>query len=263
MSYIGKRLRMRRLFGSDRMLLVAMDHAPSTGPLKGIRNARAAAEQVTKAKPDSVMMHRGMVRVAAPYLAEHEVPFILKLTTPNIWGTTVSVDSVTDEVTEAVGMGASGVAMRLLLGSPNEEEIVARCGQFAREADKWGMPFLVMAYPCNVEKVNDVSVVEHAARFAAELGADMVKTYYTGSAESFARVVESCPVPVLMKGGDISKDDRSYLEVMNSILEAGASGAAVGRNVWQHPRPAKMIAAIMAMFHEKASVDEAYRILTI
>lgn len=262
MNHIGKELRLSRLFRSGRTLLVAMDHGPTFGPVKGIRDFRATIEQVAKAKPDCVMMYRGLVRVAAPYLAEHDVPFILKLTASTIWGQTPTVDAVTDDVAEAARMGASGVSMRLLLGSSSEREVVSTCGRFAREADNWGLPFLVMAYPCNVENVTDVGVVEHAARFAAELGADVVKTYYTGSATSFSKVVESCPVPVVMKGGDKAKDDRSYLEVLDSVLKAGAAGAAVGRNIWQHERPGNVIAAIMAMFHQNASVDEAYRILT-
>jgi DhnA family fructose-bisphosphate aldolase class Ia len=125
------------------------------------------------------------------------------------------------------------------------------------------MPLLAMMYTRGkkIKSESDVEVVKHAARVAVELGADLVKVNYTGDAESFRSVVEGCSVPVLIAGGEKAENDIDVLKNIKNALLAGGGGVSIGRNVFQHEDPSRMIRAIKAIIHENASVSEATAIL--
>jgi DhnA family fructose-bisphosphate aldolase class Ia len=108
---------------------------------------------------------------------------------------------------------------------------------------------------------SDPEAVSHAARIAAELGADLVKVTYTGSAASFRKVTSGCPIPVLIAGGEKAETDKEVFENVRGALDAGGSGVCIGRNVFQHRDPLSMMRAICAMVHDNATVAEAVKIL--
>jgi fructose-bisphosphate aldolase/2-amino-3,7-dideoxy-D-threo-hept-6-ulosonate synthase len=101
--------------------------------------------------------------------------------------------------------------------------------------------------------------VAHAARAGAELGADMIKTNYTGDPDSFGRVIESCPVPVIIAGGPKVETDTELLQMISDAIATGARGVAIGRNVFQHDKPTHIVRAITRIVHENASVEEALK----
>jgi len=107
----------------------------------------------------------------------------------------------------------------------------------------------------------DVNNVKHAARVGAELGADIVKVPYTGSVDSFTEVVQGCPVPVVIAGGEKMDSDEDIFKMVEGALKAGAAGLSIGRNAFQHKRPNKMVEALSKMAHEGATVQEAIKIL--
>jgi len=124
------------------------------------------------------------------------------------------------------------------------------------------MPLLAMMYPRG-KKITDEKSVEHvklAARVAAELGADIVKTVYTGDPDSFREVTRGCPVPVVVAGGS-KTDDRATLEMIEGAMLGGAAGLSIGRNAFQHRRPDKFVKAAVMIVHEGRTVDEALEIL--
>jgi DhnA family fructose-bisphosphate aldolase class Ia len=125
------------------------------------------------------------------------------------------------------------------------------------------MPLLAMRYTRGkkIKSESDVKVVKHAARVAAELGADLVKVSYTGDAESFRTVVEGCSVPVLIAGGEKAENDIDVLKNIKNAILAGGGGVSIGRNVFQHEDPGQMIRAIKAIIHDNTSVKEATAIL--
>jgi len=107
----------------------------------------------------------------------------------------------------------------------------------------------------------DSKFVKLAARVGAELGADIIKTFYTGDATTFREVTESCPVPVVIAGGPKVDNVRQVLEVVRDALDAGAIGIAFGRNVWRHENPVAMVRALRRIIHEDASVDDVIEML--
>ena len=121
------------------------------------------------------------------------------------------------------------------------------------------MPLLAMIYPRG-KKIKDeyaTDGVKHAARLGAELGADIVKVSYTGSPDTFREVVEGCHIPVIIAGGPKMDSDRDILEMVKGAVEAGASGTSIGRNVFQHENPTKIVKALHMIVHRNATVDEA------
>jgi len=133
----------------------------------------------------------------------------------------------------------------------------------SERCDFWGMPLIAMMYPRGkaIVNPNDVEVVSHAARAGAELGADIIKTNYTGDVDSFRRVVEGCPVPVVIAGGPKTETDMEFLQMIEGALQAGARGVAIGRNVFQHKDQVKMTMAIAAIVNKGKTAEEAIKIL--
>jgi fructose-bisphosphate aldolase/2-amino-3,7-dideoxy-D-threo-hept-6-ulosonate synthase len=120
-----------------------------------------------------------------------------------------------------------------------------------------------MMYPRGPKITNEhaLEAVAHAARIGAELGADIIKTNYTGSIETFKQVTESCPVPVLIAGGPKCKSVDEILQTTNDALKAGAAGLSMGRNIFQWDNPALIVKALSAMVHKGASIEQAQKML--
>jgi DhnA family fructose-bisphosphate aldolase class Ia len=135
-------------------------------------------------------------------------------------------------------------------------------GMVAQDAVTWGVPLLAMVYPRgkNVPDEKDVEMVKLAARVGAELGADIVKVPYTGSADSFRGVVEGCPVPVVIAGGSKLSDEET-LEMIEGAVKSGCAGLSMGRNAFQHEHPEKLVAAACAIVHEGATAASAKKLL--
>jgi len=149
------------------------------------------------------------------------------------------------------------------VGAKQEGSMLATLGKVACECDDFGIPLLAMMYPRgpSIKNSHAVDVVAHAARLGAELGADIIKTNYTGDAESFKRVVDSCPVPVIIAGGPKAETTKDVLQMVKDAINAGGAGLSIGRNVFQHEDPTQMVKALSAIVHKEASVAEALKIL--
>jgi class I fructose-bisphosphate aldolase len=166
-------------------------------------------------------------------------------------------------VEEAIKLGADAVSIHVNIGANDEKEMLRDFGLVAQKAAEWGFPLVAMVYPRGVKIKDeyDPKVVKHAARLGAELGADIVKVNYTGKPESFREVVEGCFIPVVIAGGPKMSSDREILEMVKGAMEAGAGGASIGRNAFQHRNPTQIVRAISLIVHEGASVDKALKAL--
>ncbi len=261
---VGKEIRLERIFNrqTKKTVIVPMDHGVSMGPIYGITNMKEAMARVAEGGANAVVVHKGMVakghRGSGPDLG-----LIVHLSASTSLSPEPNSKTLVCTVEEAIRLGADGISVHINIGDDNEKEMLADLGRTARSASEWGMPLLAMVYPRG-KKIKDeygVEVVKHAARVGAELGADVVKVSYTGSPESFREVVEGCHVPVIIAGGPKMDSDRAVLEMVKGAIEAGALGTSIGRNVFQHKNPAKMVKALCMIVHENASVEEALKFL--
>ncbi len=152
-------------------------------------------------------------------------------------------------------MGADAVSVHINVGAQDEDKMLATLGKVADECDLFGMPLLAMMYPRGPKITNEHApeLVAHAARLGAELGADIIKTNYTGDVETFKEVVECCPVPVVIAGGPKAKTAKDILQMTIESIKAGSAGLSIGRNVFQHENPTAMVKALSAIVHNGAS----------
>ena len=160
-------------------------------------------------------------------------------------------------------MGADGVSIHVNLGAPTDDEMLDHFGQISRKCMQWGMPLVAMMYTRG-EKIKseyDAAHIKHAARVGAELGADIVKVNYTGTPQSFEQVTGGCPVPVVIAGGEKLESDEDILSMVEGAIKAGAAGVSIGRNVFQHANPTRMIAAIAMVVNDGVAAHTAARAL--
>ena len=162
---------------------------------------------------------------------------------------------------EAEMVGAHAAMNMLYAHHGNESENIRECSELISESLEADLPVILETLPFGIGRPDDYTVdnIRFAARLAAELGADVIKTAYppNASVEDFIKVVDACPVPVIVLGGAAMNDDRELLTMVRNAMDAGAAGIAIGRNVWQHESPPKMAAALQAVVHDNATVDSA------
>jgi len=261
MSNIGKEVRLARMLNpeSKNAVVVAMDHATVIGPVKGIVDPKDTVRVLAPGKPDAFFMPNGVIKQVYPYFIENHVPFMLSIDTCVGMGPEPDYFFLSDSVMHAVQLGASGVSMHVLVGPEKTSEMLKGLTKVAEDCDNLGMPLMAIMYPSGFENNFAVNHVKWAARIGSELGADIVKAFYTGSVESFSEVVESCSVPVFLSGGEIANDPKSFLQVFKNVIEAGGRGCAVGRNLWQYKEPLKMLEAIKKIAHHYYSVEDAVK----
>lgn len=257
---MGKQLRLSRLFKNGRMLCVPMDHGVTNGPIRGLEDMDSIVRKVEAGGASAVILHKGVIKALnfAPRLG-----IVMHATASTVLGPAPNFKVQVATVEEAVRLGADAVSVHINIGAKEEPEMLTTLGYLADAADEWGMPFLAMMYARGefIKNPKDPETLAHVVRVGAELGADVVKTPYTGDPDSFRQVVKGCPVPVVIAGGPKVGNERQLLEMVKGAIEAGAVGVTFGRNIFQHENPEKIVKAIGKIVYENADIEEALEAL--
>jgi class I fructose-bisphosphate aldolase len=261
---IGKQIRMERIMdrNTGRTVIVPMDHGVSVGPIAGITSMKDAVSEVAEGGANAVVVHKGTV-AQGHRKGGSDVGLIIHLSAGTSLSTHPLDKTIVCSVEEALKMGADAVSVHVNVGNNHDSHMLRDLGETAHKASQWGVPLLAMIYPRgrHIKDEYDPEAVIHAARLGAELGADLVKVSYTGSKESFRKVVERCHVPVVIAGGPKMDSDLAVLHMVNDAIEVGAAGISIGRNVFQHRRPALMVSALSAIVHDRMPVEQAVDLL--
>ncbi|MFB3888517.1 MAG: 2-amino-3,7-dideoxy-D-threo-hept-6-ulosonate synthase [Candidatus Bathyarchaeia archaeon] len=256
----GKKRRLNRILQADgKTVIVPMDHGVSVGPIKGIENMQQTIDRLLQGGADAIVVHKGIAkRTETPTAGLIVHLSAISNLTPNCHN---KIQVCT--VQEAFRLGADAVSVHVNVGAEEESRMLRVLGKVADKCDAYGMPLLAMMYPRGPRIKNEHApdAVAHAARLGAELGADIVKTNYTGTVETFRAVVESCPVPVVIAGGPKAKTVEEVLQTTHEAMQAGSMGLSIGRNVFQHENPTLMVKALAAIVHKGVSVEAALKIL--
>jgi fructose-bisphosphate aldolase, class I len=252
---------------TKKQLVVAMDHGRTLGAVEGLEDPGRVLDTVIAAGADAIMTSYGVVKRYRDRLVG-EIPTIMRLDGGPThfredwlkyteWKLLHAVD-------DARNLGVDGVCTMVFMGSAVELDTLEITAQVAGECLRDGLPLMVEALPCPAERIpdpTDAAAMASACRLGFEHGADVLKTYATGSAASFRRVTASCPAPVLIAGGPKIDSARAVLQVVRDTLDAGGRGVVFGRNIWQSPDPARMVAALRHLIHEDGTVDEGAELL--
>ncbi len=194
MSEIGKKIRIGRIVdrNSGRIVIVPMDHGVSSGPIKGLIDMPKAINKVAKGGANAVLLHKGMVTYGYREGYGEDIGLIIHLSASTSLAPDPDNKVLVTTVDEAMKLGADAVSVHINIGAENEADMLKKLGDTAKICQEWGMPLLAMMYPrgAKVKSEHDVKVVKLAARAGAELGADIIKTNYTGDRASFGCVTE-------------------------------------------------------------------------
>lgn len=247
MSDYGKRIRLNRLLGGSerRALIVAFDHALVLGPIPGTENPLGKIRQFAKPQVDGLLLNLGLIRqFASLEIAGPIPPLIARLDWTTVWsavgqnGSGALHSAILARPEEALRCGADAVLTYLVVGTGDAEfemKEIVRNAEVARECERVGIPLIVesLARGKNVQNPGDPDWLNLHTRVALELGADAVKTDYSGDVASMRSVVEKCPIPILVLGGSRHASDEHALDVVRGAASAGAAGVFFGRNVFQ------------------------------
>ncbi len=257
---LGKEVRLNRLFNrkSGNILVIALDHAIGWGVIPGIDHIHKTMKKIVEAQPDAITMLKGTAKqVFPPYAGT--IPFILKATTFSPYQP--AYDTAVATVDEAVRLGADAVAIGATVCGDHQQQLLTQLGEFSRQAELAGLPSVTHIYPkgnlISKEDWCKEEYVKYAARAGAELGIDIIKTFYTGDKESYARVVKATPAKIVISGGPKLPSLKDVYQMVYDGIQAGAKGVTFGRNVWQANEPGKVIAALKHIIHNQGTADEA------
>jgi 3-hydroxy-5-phosphonooxypentane-2,4-dione thiolase len=255
----GMRNRLGRMFveRSGHSVMLAVDHGYFMGPTHRLENPRATIAPLA-AYADALALTRGVLRTSVP--PSTSTPIILRVS----GGVTVlhedlSNEVVTTPVSEAVRLNCSAVALSVFAGAPHEHQTLVSLANLVTEGEAIGMPVMAITAVGKELEKRDARYLALACRVSAELGAHVVKTYYC---ENFARVVEGCPVPLVVAGGPKLDSEKAALQLAHDAIAEGAKGIDMGRNIWQSDHAVAMLKALRAIVHDRATVGEAMDIFS-
>ena len=249
----GLKNRLTRIIkpGNNRAVMLAVDHGYFLGPTEQLENPKQTIRPLLK-YCDSLMVTRGVLRTSVD--ANYPVPVVLRVSGgTSIIGEDLSNEEITVSVQDAIRVNASALAMSIFVGGKYEKQTIVNLGNLVNESEQYGIPVLAVT-AVGKDMVRDARYLSLACRIAAEQGAHIVKTYYC---KDFEKVVNSCPVPVIIAGGK-KIPEREALELTYNAIKAGAVGVDMGRNIWQSSSPVPMIKAVRAIVHGNVNVDQAY-----
>ncbi len=249
---IGKEIRIERILNrnNNRTIIVPIDHGVTLGPIHGLIDIQNTVDTIANSGVNAILMHKGLVK-SGHRNHGRDIGLIVHLSASTSLSGDPNAKTMVCSVEEAVCLGADAVSVHVNLGADTEAEMLHDMGKVSRSCMMWGMPLIAMMYTRGKKIKNeyDAAVVKHAARVGAELGADIVKVNYTGSTESFREVVEGCPIPVVIAGGEKMETDEELLTMIKSAIAAGGAGCSIGRNVFQHDNVKEIVRMIADIVH--------------
>ncbi len=264
----GAQLRLGRLFdrASGRSFIAAFDHGVTIGAPAGGEDALGVVGRIVdECRPDAVLLGPGLLAKSADRFAFRGAPApILRAdwiqNDPRLFALGLKeAYRVLCTPRHAAELGADAFIMFLIMGAEETEmfaDNVRAVARAAEEAHDVGLPLIVEAvlWGSRIEAKKDAELLSYACRTAAELGADAVKTEWTGDRASMAEVIAACPAPVLVLGGAKAPTPGPLLQATRDAMEAGAKGVVYGRNVWQADDPSAIARQLREIIHGPALV---------
>ena len=244
--------RLERLLPNGRGVWIPMDHGLSGYPEDGLDRMDSVVDSIIAGGADAIVCQKGVLSHQSSRTGWDG--FVCHVSASTAHGGNQSQSKVkVASASEARTRGATGVSGQINLGDENEPQMLIDMGALTAEAHEEAMPVLGMVYPRGPNLVvlpNDITGgVAHAARVAYELGCHAVKVPWTGNAESFRKVCEAVPIPVLISGGPKGVDFSETLEIVRYAMAAGGSGVCMGRQVFGSRDPAACIRQLREIIH--------------
>jgi fructose-bisphosphate aldolase/2-amino-3,7-dideoxy-D-threo-hept-6-ulosonate synthase len=261
---LGKNIRIERIMdrSTGRAVIVPLDHGISMGPIEGLVDMRSTVDKVSQGGATAVVLHKGILPFSHRSFGR-DIGLIMHLSASTGLSPEPNHKVIVTTVEEAIKWGADAVSIHVNLGDDHEYAMLRDFGQIACKCNEWGMPLMVMIYPRgkDIPDAYNVDMLKMCARTATEIGADIIKTNYTGDMDSFKEVVRGAQAPVIIAGGPKVDSDEKLLQMVKDSMDAGGKGVSIGRNVFQHRNVIGITKAISGIVLEDMDVEEALKIL--
>lgn len=242
---------------NGRCVMLAVDHGYFLGPTEKLEVPQKTIQPLLP-YVDSIMLTRGVLRTSVSPTSH--VPIVLRVSGgTSIIGEDLSKETIVTSMEDAIRLNVSCLALSIFIGSKYEHQTLSNLAALVDQGERYGIPILAVT-AVGKEMVRDARYLGLACRIAGELGAHVVKTYYC---EKFEKVIEGCPVPVIIAGGKKLEKEIDVLELTFNAIREGASGVDMGRNIWQSDSPIAMIKAVKSIVHENFSIKEASDLLML
>ncbi len=240
---------------TGRSVMLACDHGYFMGPTRKLENPRRTIEPIVP-YADTLSVTRGVLRTSVD--PSWDIPILLRVSGgSSILKDDLSDEEITTSMKEALRLNVSAVALSIFVGSNHEKQSLINLSRLVDEGEELGMPVMAITAVGKELEKRDSKYLALACRLAAEIGVQIVKTYYC---EDFSKVVNGTPVPLVVAGGPKLNSEEDVFNLVHNALQDGAVGVDMGRNIWQNENPVAMIKAIRAIVHENASVKEAIQV---
>ncbi|HXQ92720.1 MAG TPA: 3-hydroxy-5-phosphonooxypentane-2,4-dione thiolase [Nitrososphaerales archaeon] len=253
----GLKNRLSRMIkpSTGHSVMLACDHGYFMGPTHRLENPKKTIEPLLPFA-DTLAVTRGVLRTSVD--PKWVTPILLRVS----GGTSVLHEDLSDEgittsMREAVRLNVCAVALSIFIGSDHEKQTLLNLAKLVDEGEEYGMPVMAITAVGKELEKRDARYLSLACRIAAEIGVHVVKTYYC---EDFTKVVNGCPVPIVVAGGPKLNSETDVLQLAYNAIREGAVGVDMGRNIWQNDNPVAMIKGIRAVVHENATVREATQV---
>lgn len=246
--------RLRRIIdqGSNRSVIIPLDHGITYGQLNGIQNLRKFVYSIEKTDVDALIMHKGMLQNVVDILPRN-IATIMHLSGSVNFSFDSHVKVLVGSVKEAIQLGADGVSIHVNMGCKDDSRMLSDLGKISEQCNRWNMPLLVMMYPIysknEIDEKEQLRITMHSIRICEELGADMVKVACIPGMENMKELIQSVHIPILIAGGE-KMEEAPFLNRIISLMDAGISGVTIGRNIFQSECPEKIIGKICDIVHK-------------
>lgn len=233
-------------------VMLAIDHGYFLGPMTKLEKPEKTLGPLIP-YADSIMLTRGVLRSSVAATIEN--PIVLRVSGgTSIVGENLANEGITTSMQEAIRLNAAAVALSIFVGTSHERQTLLSLSELVNQGEQYGIPVLAVTAVGKELGKRDARYLGLASRIAAELGAHIVKTYYC---DDFDKVVDGCPVPIVIAGGPKLETEMDAFEMTYNAIRTGAVGVDMGRNIWQHEHSVPMIKAVRSIVHENATPKEA------
>ncbi|AJJ17269.1 MULTISPECIES: 3-hydroxy-5-phosphonooxypentane-2,4-dione thiolase [Yersinia] len=251
----GMQSRLARIFNpkTNRTVMLAFDHGYFQGPTTGLERIDINIAPLFE-YADVLMCTRGILRSIVPASANR--PVVLRASGANSILTDLSNEAVAVAMEDALRLNSCAVAAQVYIGTEHEHQSIKNIIQLVDQGMRYGMPTMAVT-GVGKDMARDQRYFSLATRIAAEMGAQVIKTYYVDS--GFERIAAGCPVPIVIAGGK-KLPERDALEMCYQAIDQGASGVDMGRNIFQSEAPIAMLKAVHAVVHKNENAQTAYKL---
>lgn len=251
---------MKKLFWNNKTLILAYDHGLEHGPkdFNTINvNPDFVFELAEKLRFNALVTQPG---VAEKFSSSYKVPIIVKVNGKTNLGSEI-VSRQNCSIKRALKINPVGIGYTIYPGSEYEGVMFNELSNIIEEAHNYGLPVFVWSYPRSKSGIDDnnTDVIAYAARVALELGADAVKLKYNNDFEGFKWVVNCASKTRVVVAGGFKTDDENVLRIAEEVMNAGACGLTIGRNVWQNENPERITLALKRIIFDRKKIEDVLK----